>query len=382
MSTTSSRCGSDSLAEPRVYLRHSFTATLNTIEEEEEEEEEDNDDRQDSAYSSDDPDSPKSRAQTRPLQPLDPAEGKFDLSDDEDEDDESSPPLAEESTRPKGQSRPPSVFSALVAHYEQQLRAHAPFAHMARAERALITQLRAAPVALADVHALLHDARPITPSDLARTPPSSLMDRRKIKAWFDNANVTCNGNVMSALAGNIAYFAAWDAITSAELEDMLVHIVSMDPRLFDLVKRNLEVEAWVRRYGVVPRVDMVADVQQADFAAQPAKKKKKKQRKEKQFCTLRAEWEEEMCGWFAATRLHNGPGLMDRRVPVVQLPVLTGGGFVKRKWKRKGKAGRFGAGDPRAGLEMRTQIPLEFGGGSKVKVRLPQVRHLSVGDER
>lgn len=152
----------------------------------------------------------------------------------------------------------------------------------------------------------------------------------------------------------------------------------MDPQPFNMVKRNIETEKWVREYGVIPFA------QQADFAPQPAKKKRKKQRKEKQIFTLRAEWEEEMCGWFAATRLHNGPGLMDRRAPVVKLPSLiyAGDGFVKRKWKRKGKVSRFGAVDPRTGVEMRTQIPLEFEGNEGVRVRLPQVRHLCVVNKR
>jgi hypothetical protein len=184
-------CSSDSLAELQVYVRHSFTATLAVIEEEED----DGDDRQDSAYSSDDPDGDeKSRVQqspvrqtwTRPLQTLDPNEGKFDFSDDEDDDE----PSTEERMDSQGQS----IFSAPVAHYELLLHAHAPFARMARAELALIARLRSAPVTLADVHTLLHSARSIMPSDLARTPPKLLMEKHKIKVWFDNANVVCNRN--------------------------------------------------------------------------------------------------------------------------------------------------------------------------------------------
>lgn len=137
---------------------------------------------------------------TRPLQTFDPAEGKFDFSNDE-EDDE---PLAEGCQDVEGES----IFSAPVAHYELLLHAHAPFAHMAVAERALITHLRSAPVALADLRSLLYGARLIMPSDLARTSPGLLTEKRKIKVWFDNANVVCNRNMISALAGNVAYFAA------------------------------------------------------------------------------------------------------------------------------------------------------------------------------
>ncbi|EAT81983.2 hypothetical protein HBH56_104000 [Parastagonospora nodorum] len=370
------RCGSDSLAEPRVYLRHSFTATLAVIEEEEEEEEVNNN-RQDSAYSSDDPDGdekypthpPRKQIWTRPLQTLDPNEGRFEFSDDEDDE--------EPSTEARIDSQGQSIFLTPVAHYEQLLHAHAPFAHTARAELALITRLRGAPVTLADVHALLHSARSIMPSDLARTPPKLLMEKHKIKVWFDNANVVCNRNVMSALAGNIAYFAAWDVIRPIELEAMLTHIVSINPSLFDVVKRHAEAEKLVRECGAVPCSQQVIYDEGKHSATVPATKKNKK-RKEKPITTLRRDWEEEMCGWFAVTRLHNGPGLMDRKPPSVKLPIRMEdrSGERERKRKRKVKMGRPGSSDSRAGSEMRTQIPLGFDGGSKVKVRLPRAQHL------
>ncbi|KAH4122578.1 hypothetical protein HBH47_082580 [Parastagonospora nodorum] len=153
--------------------------------------------------------------------------------------------------------------------------------------------------------------------------------------------------------------------------------VSINPSLFDVVKRHAEAEKLVRECGAVPCSQQVIYDEGKHSATVPATKKNKK-RKEKPITTLRRDWEEEMCGWFAVTRLHNGPGLMDRKPPSVKLPIRMEdrSGERERKRKRKVKMGRPGSSDSRAGSEMRTQIPLGFDGGSKVKVRLPRAQHL------
>jgi hypothetical protein len=180
---------------------------------------------------------------------------------------------------------------------------------------------------------------------------------------------------VTAMAGNIAYFAACDVIRPVELEAMLTHMVSIYPSLFDIVKRNAEAEKWVRECCVVPCSQQVSYDEGKHSATVPATKKNKK-RKEKPITMLRRDWEEEMCGWFAVTRLHNGPGLMDRKPPSVKLPIRTADRCGERKRKRKAKAGGLGSSDSRARSEMRTQIPLGFDGGSEVKVRLPRAQHL------
>jgi hypothetical protein len=99
---------------------------------------------------------------------------------------------------------------------------------------------------------LLHDSRAVIAADIERTPRRKFIEERKIKQWFDNTNVNCNRRVLDGLASNVAIFHARGKIGEEELEDMLVHIVSVDHGLFNLVALKIETEKKSYCCGIVP----------------------------------------------------------------------------------------------------------------------------------
>lgn len=257
------------------------------------------------------------------------------------------------------------------------LKSNAPFACIAYAEDALLTHLRSQPVTLADVEALLHDARPVMLSDVEKI-------RRRHRYGpgarvFDATNVSCNRKIMDALATNIAFFHARDSISATDVEAILTHIVSADPGLFDLVIQKIEQGKHPYQHEIVPCPHVRPSFQYREsidlLPRQTGKRKRFKKKTDtntKIICTA----DPVERGLWATTRLHNGPGLHDWKRAEVKLPEETSHMRQKCHITRQVIAPKSLA-IPIVGLTVQTMSPLVFSEDIGVKVRLLQWWHPS-----
>jgi hypothetical protein len=115
----------------------------------------------------------------------------------------------------------------LVWIFEGMRGTSAPVGHVGDVEGGILDGVRRWRVIIGDVDALLYDARLV-----------------------GNADIACDWEVMNALATNIAFFHARGVVGEVGVEDMLMHIVSVDPQLFDVVVRKIEGEKHVQRLGL------------------------------------------------------------------------------------------------------------------------------------
>jgi hypothetical protein len=104
-----------------------------------------------------------------------------------------------------------SHFPWLVWLFEGMRRTGALFGRVVDVKGPIFDELRGWPVMIGDVDVLLYVARP---------------------------NFVCDRKVMDALATNNAFFQAHGVIEEVEVGDMLMHIVSAESGLFNVVLQN------------------------------------------------------------------------------------------------------------------------------------------------
>jgi uncharacterized DUF497 family protein len=266
---------------------------------------------------------------------------------------------------------PESRVTGLVWLFEGMLRTNAPFAHIADVEKALLSYLHNHAVTLVDVEALLHDARAVMLSDLER-----VRSRHRYVAradYFDQANIVSNRKVMNTLAVNIASFHVQGAISGTEVEAILTHIVSVEPKLFNLVVQKIEQEQHRYKSRVLPCPHIRPRCEHLESVCftprQAAMNKKQKKKTETRPNTIRTADPRER-GLWAFTRMHNGPGLYDWKCKTkVKLPEATKQKRLecKRKVPRPQSPAALVAD-----MSVQTKPFLDFSEGIAIKVRLPQ----------
>ena len=156
-----------------------------------------------------------------------------------------------------------------------------------------------------------------------------------------------NPAIMNKLAENIGYYSAYGSITSTELEQMLVHVLAkgnVRNCVYELTKSQIAYfnqEASLnnpRRQGLEQNKHLVRTgdkkkkpkrkaKQQAEVAQtpnQPAQALSVKEQKPAPAFAFDSDVSETKVnvrtGDFSRSRLHNGPGLYDRKHPIVPLP--------------------------------------------------------------
>ena len=157
-----------------------------------------------------------------------------------------------------------------------------------------------------------------------------------------------NPAIMNKLAENIGYYSAYGFITSTELEQILVHVLAKgDVRncFYELIKSQI---AYFNQEASLRNPRRQGLEQNEHLVRTGDKKKKKPKRKAKQkteaapapnqSAQARPEKEQKpapvsapdsdvsetkvniQTGFFSRSRLHNGPGLYDKKRPIVRLP--------------------------------------------------------------